>query len=355
MPSWVEFAGSRRRTVLIFLVGLAVSAVLLWFALRRVSYEQMADAFSKANWAWLPVALVMMVSSIAVRAERWRLLFDDPNKLSMKLSFATVNIGILFNNLLPQRAGELTRVIAIHRGSGISRIETGATIVAERLLDVFALGVIGLAFWPFMPKTGWVTVIEIVCIVATAGPILVVAALSGFRSHLPGIVQRLLHRLPRVGHDRSHQFTASLAAGTRVLLKPRRLVPILVLSFLSWIMMGTANWFVLQMFDFQIDAVPAMVLVLVAVTFAVAIPVGPGGVGVFEAAAQASLVAFGLGASDALSFAVVAHALVFFPFIVLGGGGVWMVSRMYKRRMRPWDTPEELDAATERAKVGQVT
>lgn len=332
MSKWAEFTGPRKRITLALIVGAVVSAVLLWVALRKVSYHQMAEAFSRADWWWFPVAFAALVCSIGVRAERWRLLFDDPHKVSWRLGFAATNIGILFNNLLPQRAGELTRVVAVKRASGVSRVETLGTIVAERMLDVFVLGVIGLAFWPFFPSTNWVFAVEMVCIAATAGPMLVVALLSGFRAHLPGVVQRLLHKLPRVGHERSHEFTASLAAGTRVLLKPHRLFPLIMLSFLCWGLAGFANWFVLLMFDFHVDAVPAMALVLVSVTFAVAIPVGPGAVGVFEAAAQASLVAFGLNASDALSYAVVAHVLVFFPFVALGLLGIWTVGRMSKAR-----------------------
>lgn len=317
--------------------GTGVSAILLWAALRKVSYQEIIDAFSGAHWGWLPLALATFLVSVGVRSERWRLLFDDPHKLSTRLSFASLNIGFLFNNLLPQRTGELTRIVAVHRGAGISRVETGATIVAERLTDVFVLGAIGLAFWPLFPKGDWVFVIKLVCVAAVAGPILAVALLSGFRRHVPRLVQRMLNRMPYVGHDRSHQFTQSLAAGTRVLLKPHRLFPIVLVSFLAWGLTGLANWFVLQMFDFQIDEVPAMAFVLVAVSFAVAVPVSPGAVGVFEAATQASLVAFGLSASDALAYAVVTHALIFFPFIVLGLLGILTVGRMSKARAATLD------------------
>jgi uncharacterized protein (TIRG00374 family) len=333
LRAWVELKGSaRRRAALALLVGTGVSAILLWVALRGVSYGKMSDAFSGAHWGWLPLSLAALLVSVGIRSQRWRLFFDDPHKLSAKLSFASLNIGVLFNLLLPQRAGELTRIVAVHRGAGLSRIETGGTIVAERLTDVFVLGAIGLAFWPLFPDSRWVSLVEIVCIGAVAGPVLIVALLSGFRSHLPRIVQRLLSRVPYVGLERSLRFTQSLAAGTRMLLKPRRLFPIMLLGFLAWGVMGLANWLVLQMFNFGIDAVPAIALVLVAVNFAVAIPVGPGAVGVFEAATQASLVAFGLSASDALSYAVVAHALVVFPFILLGGLGIITVGRMSRAR-----------------------
>ncbi len=340
---WVQLGGSRRRTIVFLVVGLVVSAVLLWFALSKVSYDQVEDAFKRADWGWFPIAIAVLVVSIWIKAIRWRMLFDEREEMTLGLSFAATNIGGLFNNLLPQRAGELTRVVAVHRGSGISRVETGATIVAERMMDVFAIGVIGLAFWPFFPQARWVTIVEIVSIVAVAGPVLAILAGRGFRTHLPGLVQRLLHKLPRVGHERSHQFTESLAAGTRMLLKPHRLMPIVALSLATWIVVCFALWLVLQMFDFNIDSVPAMALVLVGTSFAVAIPAAPGAVGVFEAAAQASLVVFGLSASDALSFAVVAHLMVFFPFIVLGLIGMLQIRHINKVRLVPWEeTPEEL-------------
>jgi len=48
------------------------------------------------------------------------------------------------------------------------------------------------------------------------------------------------------------------------------------------------------------------------------LPSSPGAVGVFEAAALVGLKAYGIDKADALSFALVLHAVNFFPYVLAG-------------------------------------
>ena len=77
----------------------------------------------------------------------------------------------------------------------------------------------------------------------------------------------------------------------------------------------------LQAFDLHLPWHAALFL-LVAVTFAQAVPASAGSVGVFELAARAALVAYGVPPAVALSAGLVLHAVSALPFIVLGAVGM---------------------------------
>jgi uncharacterized protein (TIRG00374 family) len=70
--------------------------------------------------------------------------------------------------VLPARAGEAARVVALNRTSGTSIVEATATVVVERLFDVLCL--LGLLFvlahW--LPHVTWLRAAAVLAVVLTA-------------------------------------------------------------------------------------------------------------------------------------------------------------------------------------------
>ena len=65
-------------------------------------------------------------------------------------------------------------------------------------------------------------------------------------------------------------------------------------------------------------SVLAGLLVTIATGLSLVLPSSPGAVGVFEAAALVGLKAYGIDKADALSFALVLHAVNFLPYVFAG-------------------------------------
>src|SRR6185312_1138131 len=75
-------------------------------------------------------------------AERWhRILGREGLDRGRAESLRLTLVGYMGNNTLPARAGDLMRVVLLHG----PRRQVLGTVVAERVLDVVALGVIFLA------------------------------------------------------------------------------------------------------------------------------------------------------------------------------------------------------------------
>ncbi|MGH3994599.1 MAG: lysylphosphatidylglycerol synthase domain-containing protein, partial [Pseudonocardiaceae bacterium] len=94
---------------------------------------------------------------------------------------------------------------------------------------------------------------------------------------------------------------------------------------LSWIVLSLSNWLLMLGFDFDLSPVAGL-LISVAVGVVLILPTAPSGIGLFEFATVEALAAYDIPREQALSYALVLHALNFFPFLVAGpfalaGGG----------------------------------
>jgi uncharacterized membrane protein YbhN (UPF0104 family) len=159
-----------------------------------------------------------------------------------------------------------------------------------------------------------------------SGFLVAIVLLAVFRHRIARLVPRLLSRVPRVSPDRAISVQGGLRAGARILVHPGRLGLAVFVSALGWGAAGLAGLVLMPAFDFQAGTL-APWLVLVATTFAVTIPSSAGAAGVYEASVQASLTAFGISSSSALSYALVLHAVNFFPVILLAIAGSAILRR----------------------------
>lgn len=304
------------------LVGAAISAVCLWLAFRRVSFDEVWRSLSDANWIWILPAVGLTYLTLVLRAIRWRHLFVEPERVPTWESAKAVNVGLFFNNVLPSRAGEVPRIFALSRRTGLSKIEIGGTIFVERSLDVLAVAVAALVAWPFLPDDSWIQALVAVCALIVAGFVAVTLAVALFRQPARRLAEALLRRLPLVSNERAAAVTASLARGAHIVANARRMALALALSLVVWVTATLSVLVLFPAFDLPLSTSNA-VLVIVATSLALTVPSTSGGLGVYEAAVQASLVAASISASTALSFALVLHGINFVPICLTGVLASW--------------------------------
>ncbi len=207
-------------------------------------------------------------------------------------------VGLLFNSILPARAGEAARIVVLHQEARTSRVEALGTAVVERLYDVVALLVLLFLTAPFLPEVSWLRRAAIARRGAHrrhrgAASSWSTATASG-RSHF---VLRPLERIPRVSAEHVERAAANLVQGLGALHRPRLAIPAFLLTLASWLVLAASFWFVLIGFDLGLGF-DAGVLVLVTTTLALVIPSAPGGLGVFEAGGVVALRAYGIDDSD---------------------------------------------------------
>jgi glycosyltransferase 2 family protein len=303
------------RAALVF-AGFALSLVFGYLALRGVKLHATWRALRASNAWWLAPALAALAGCVFLRVVRWQLLFRPGRRPSFGSLAKAALLGFFFNSILPARAGEAARIVALKHYEGTSRAEATATVVVERIVDVMSLLVLLFAFLAWFPRVSWLTAAGIVA----GACLLVVAALAAAVRYLqarPLPAVRLLARLPGLREVTVQRLTQNTLHGLGTLVSPRQAVGVLVWTFASWFVLGLSFWALMAGFDLHLSPLAGL-LVVIATGLAFIIPAAPAAVGVFEAAGLTGLSAYGVPRSHAFAYVLVLHLLNFFPFVAAG-------------------------------------
>jgi uncharacterized protein (TIRG00374 family) len=309
--------GLDRRTAGLALVGIVVSAGFTYLALRSVRLGDVWTGLRASNYWWVAPSVGLLALALPVRALRWQLLFAEQTRPPFRLVLSATALGQFFNNVLPARAGEAARVIALHRSARTSRAEIVATVVVERLFDVLSLLVILFVLLPWLPHVTWLRSAAILALVLAAATVAAVVLLGRFGERPFRALLRPLARLPVLSHERTDRAAASLVRGAISLRDPWLALVGLALTVLSWVLLSLSTWVLMLGFDLHLSLL-AGVLVTVAVGLSLVLPSSTAAVGVFETATIVALNAYGVPKTDALSYALVLHAVNFFPYVAAG-------------------------------------
>ena len=298
-------------------LGFGLSGLFTYLAVRNVRFADVWAGLTASNYWWLVPALGWLAAAVLLRAVRWRYLFAAETRPPIGPVLRASIICQFFNNVLPARAGEAARVVALNQASGASRAETAATVVAERAFDVLGLLVLLFVLLPWLPKVTWVHAAAILAAGLSAGLVLAAGMLVLFGDRPFRAVLRPLSRLPFVDVERTERAATSFHRGSASLHRLRLAVLAFALTVVSWVLFGLSSWMLMVGFDLHLSPLAGL-LVIVAVGLSSILPASPAGVGVFEAATLVALNAYDVPKADALSFALVLHAVNFFPYIAAG-------------------------------------
>jgi glycosyltransferase 2 family protein len=295
-------------------LGLAISLLFLWLALRNVDFGDVWQALRDVQWWVIPPALVVLAAGVWLRIVRWRLLFVPETRPPFKAATRAMLVGLMVNLLLPLRAGEAARILVLSREAGNARSEVLGTAVVERVFDVLVLLVLLLVAAPFLPRVSWLATAAVVAGILAAALIVLVVLLV---RHDERPIRFVLRRVPFVSDARADQWASHLLRGFASVRSPKMALQALALTAASWLVVAGSTAIVLVGFDFGLGF-GAGLLIVVATNLALVLPSAPAGVGPYEAGVVLALDAFGIGKSQAVSAALLLHVINFVPFIVAG-------------------------------------
>jgi uncharacterized protein (TIRG00374 family) len=294
--------GARRSTLRRALpwLGIAVTVVFGYFAVRDVRWSDAWAAFRSSNQWWLLPAFAALAVAVFLRAFRWRSLFAPERRPPLRATASALLVGYFFNNVLPARAGEAARVVALHRSAGTSRAELAATVVVERVFDVLSLVLLLLVASPWLPHVAWTTSAYVLAAALGGACLLLVIAVAVWDERPFRLLLRPFTLLPFLEEERLGRAALNLTHGLAAIERPRVALAALAWTTLSSLALALSTWFVLVGFDLVLSPLAGL-LVVVAINLALIVPSSAAGVGVFEAATVVELSAFGVSRSTARS------------------------------------------------------
>lgn len=328
-------------------VGMLVSLVFLVLAMRGIDWAELWDAFRAANYWFLIPAFLLLIAINWARAYRWRLLMYPDTHLPLLHIFRIVNIGYLFNNVLPAKAGELVRAWLVGREIEGGIGQAASTILIERLLDVLTSVVILVILLPFIELPEIVTQAGLLLGVVSAVGTVVLIVLSRVGEAGLDWVWRLVGRIPVVGSPKVKALFQNLLNGFRVLTNVKLVPGILLGSAAVWFGYALFNYTLLAAFRMTTLPFAAAALVLCATAFIMVIPSSPGAMGVFEWAAVQALAVYGVAEAQAFGYALGLHTYTNLVLILFGLVGMLRAGLDYASIRSHVDAETALDVAEE--------
>jgi len=317
--------------------GLVVTAALLYWTLHDVDPRAVLGHIRRAHPFLLMAAVLTATLTFPLRTARWRLILRDVDGHRfpwLPLWHATA-VGFMANNLLPVRAGEVARAYVARRRLPVRFMTALASIGVERALDgLVMVGLLALALaapsFPGHATLGGTSLASVTTGAAAlfAGVLVVALAVVHRPARWLSLASRLAHRvLPPALADRLTHLAEGVVAGLAVLKHPGRFALAVGWSLVLWLVNAASFALCFRAFDLPL-APEAALLLQGVIGFGVALPSSPGFFGPFEAATRVTLALYGIGAEQAVSYAVAYHLGGFVPITLLG---LYSLSRTHLR------------------------
>lgn len=306
-------------------IGLALTILLLWWVFRDADWAEMWQHLRSANVPLMLLAVAVGTLMFPLRARRWRPILDSvaPN-LPFDPLWRATTIGMMANNILPARIGELVRAWMLTRLTPVPFSASFASLVVDRAFDaliVLLLMVLAM-FDPRFPVDVQVAG-RPVGHVAGTGVVLVVVlgmalyAVVFFPDRLIRLYELFVRRVAPRFEERGRVMLRSFAEGLSVLRHPVRFAAVVWWTLLHWLAQAFAFWIGFRAMGIDAPFSAAM-FVQGVIVIGVSLPSTPGYFGFFEAAAKVSLVLYGVSETLAVAWALTYHILSLIPVTVIG-------------------------------------
>lgn len=321
---------ARKNRTLRVAISLGLAALLLVLFLRTLDFAAVGRAIAAAHVGWLVAATTAgLVGTPLLRSWRWGLLLKKAGTPSYFQLNSATSIGFAASTLLPARAGEIVRPVALAKNAGLPVAPCLASIALERLIDLVTVIALFVAYALGWAPTGMggeeagrfelLRRSALLLGIGTLAGLAFLVFLAAKPARVDRIVRPLLRPFPdRIG-SKIESILHSFLDGLGALRTVRDVLVVAAASFLLWMLVSFQIWSTMRAFDLAFPF-PVTFFVLTWAVLGLAIPT-PGGVGGYHAAVAYSLTGFySVSKNTAAAFALVSHALSFVPITLVGLG-----------------------------------
>ena len=309
----------RRAPLLVSCLGGLALALL---ALTHIGVDRVVASLLASKPGLVAGGLGLMCAAMFARAIAWHAILSVAptwRKAKRRDAMQGTFIGVLMSATLPARLGEPSRALIVARRLGRARetlpIVLG-TMVSQTFLNLFALGLLGLAM------CSSIEVLDgrhALLIAAALAPLLALLALA----LAPAL-------LPRAAVPRSVRMQALMLAlrrslarvrgGLQVFRHPREASIATAVQLIAWGLQWMSCWLVLMALGLDSRAgIAGAAAVLFAVNVTAVVPATPANVGVFQAACVAALVGvYRIPTPDAIAYGIVLQGIEVAAALIMG-------------------------------------
>lgn len=302
-PAWRR----PRPAQILRLVGLILLAGLLV----RLDLRRLMQILLAADLRLVSISMLAVLPLMLIKAARWRgILHSQAIELRLGSAFSAYLSSLFVGSITFLAAGELVKVMTLTGGGRTTPPKAVASVLADRLFDLYTLLIIGGA-GVLALLTDRLGQIELaIAVIALVGPLVVVSHDASF-----AMVQRFGDRLGQpgrrlFGHD---SYLTEIRASFRQ-LRWRRVIVSVGLTAVSYVVFFAQCYLLAFAIGLRVGIVPLSFAVALA-NLVTMLPISISGLGTREATLVSYLATAGVPSEAALGFSV----LMFLTFHVAGG------------------------------------
>jgi uncharacterized protein (TIRG00374 family) len=329
------------RTIISIAVPFAIIGV--FFYLNGEQLRQVPAIILSAN-PWLVLAaFLMFYAGFPVRGLRWAILLRGTGlRIPVKDSTEIIMLSWLVNCVVPAKLGDVYRAYLLKINSTASLSRTFGTVFIERILDLFAIALLGLAagYWSF--RAGLPPAIQVIFGIGVA----VVVALAIGLFTLRNFGRRIIVRLRFLPHQIIELYDR-FEEGVFGAIVAKHLPVLAVLTGIIWMTEGLRLYFVVQALGFSDVSLGLSGAVFVALigSLLTAVPLSPAGLGIVEAGVVGVLtLAYGVPLPEATAIALLDRVISVFSVIVIGSIAYFLSRKPGGRGWIP--QPDQIESST---------
>lgn len=330
---------SRSRNLFKTIPGLLVSAFFLWYTFRGIHPSEFRSLRLESP-LWIAGVVGFTLLGYTLRCVRWTRMMR-PSGSGFPVCARVLMTSLAANNILPFRIGDIMRVFTYAGDLGASPSAIVSTVVLEKLLDVFVVGLIFICtMGRDLPDK-----IRHAADVAVGISVIGLLVLMFGAAHFEAPLRRLFASLPanKLIHKLEHWLL--LAIDTLRQLGFAGSLTLLLQSAFIWFCEGMIFVSAIHLIGLKTDLLGPWEAVSFA-NLSYMLPSSPGAIGPFEWAVKTALVSHGASQAAAAVFGLAIH--VWMLIAVTGAGGIiFLIHRIRIHNHKPLleeieTLPEEL-------------
>lgn len=309
-------------------IGFLIGGGFLFWALSKLDLAAAGKILVTAKPEWIVLAVAGLMSGYALRAYRWFLMLRSVGATaSYGAAYRVFLAAVAMNNVLPFRAGDVSRAVSFRDELGATTPQILGTMVVERILDFLSLlFVFFLALTGVQAATIPASYISTVKVLTAVLVVLLVGLLL-----FAGPVRRRIETIKTGPVARFAEVLVRFLVSVEAVAPLSRLMPLVALSLPAWLL--ESGLFIATAHSLGLDVpIRGPMLSMATGTLATLIPSTPGYVGTFDAATAQGIKAFGIADTPATVYALLAHVVLWVPLTAVGFA---LVSYMSVQRTKP--------------------
>jgi uncharacterized protein (TIRG00374 family) len=306
-------------------LGVVLSAALIYWTLHGISPTEVAHRLSQADPLLFAAATFCATAIFALRALRWQTILE-PVAANTPLGplWRATAIGMMVNNVVPARAGEIARAYALTKEAPVPFATALASLVVDRLFDAIVLLLLAATALldPALSGAQMLAGRPLTSFAAGAGTIVAVLllalyALVFFPTQLLRLFELFARRVSPSVEERGRAVLETFMRGLSVLRSPGRFAAVFGWTLAHWLLNALGFWLAFKAVGLRAPFSAALFL-QAFIALGTAVPALPGFFGVFEYMSVQGLAVYGVTQEQAATWAIGYHLFSFVPITLIG-------------------------------------